>query len=192
MKNLRLFTAVLAMMLALGLTSCGDILGQGTGNNNQGGNNQGGNGGSGEARTLTITDIPAAYNGKYIFFQGTFAGGSMGDPSSVVFGGQNVTFTFTSSELGYWTFTGSQISNGRAVLPMWRVQSSTGQQVTFTGYTGSNTTDSSYSMATIVDSSVWHDYEQSTGVRAAIQFPPITFTNGSATASVNNGFLQGN
>jgi len=163
------------MALSLTLISCDDILG---GFGFPGDDFSGGGGG-----TLTITDIPAAYNGKYIGFQGAIS------ESELIWGCQSVDGSnWTSTNSGYLSYTLTQISNGRAVVPLWRVASVTTQGVTFGGYTGSGTANPA--SAFISDRQILRDEDESeTWWLAQIILPGIQFTSGSAAVSVNAGTL---
>jgi hypothetical protein len=175
MKKLSFVLAMLAVVLVFGLTfvSCDD----GSGTTSGGG----GGGGGVTASTLTITDIPSSYNGKYIGFQGTIGN------TEILFGCNNITVT----DLENLTVTLVQISNGRANLPMWRASQITAQGYTFTRYYGNGTAVGDESGFFILNSSVATSNTGGEALASIMFSSGITFSNGGATVSTNDGTLMG-
>ena len=131
--------------------------------------------GSGSRDGLTITDIPAKYNGKYVLIQGT--GSSDGAPDILTWWSAG-KFLENTDEL--------IITNGRITLPMWTATFNQGY--TYEKYTG----DHDYRLTIIIISTEptievvqnFTDY-----LLASISFstPRVTFLNGNAAKSVNDG-----
>jgi hypothetical protein len=173
MKRFSLVLVMLALVLALGLAfvSC---------DNDTTTSNSGGGGGGSGASTLTITDIPSAYNGKYIAFFGTIGN------TEFLLGCESVNTSNPDNMTGRLV----QISNGRASLPMWRASQVTSQGYSgFVRYNGNGTASSEESGFAIFNSrdvGFSGDDEQ----LAYIVFSSgITFSNGGATVSASNGTL---
>jgi hypothetical protein len=121
--------------------------------------------------TVTITDIPATYNGKYAYFEAW-------NYSNVQIGGCE------SVNMSTETITLVKISNEKAILPLWVFNESTGSVSKYSGSHAFNQNDKItvgiFSTATLTDDSE---------PIAAIYFSSITFSNGSATKSANDGVL---
>jgi len=117
---------------------------------------------------LSLSDIPSQYNGKYVCFVGTL-------PKK-------------ESLLGYTSLTGGkvslvQINDGKVDVPMRIVAKKKTQ-----GYYGNHTVSSGlvgiYNTPTVALSKIDED------LIAGISFPSITFTNGNASKSANDGTLE--
>ena len=177
MKKHVIFLAMLAVVLAFGLmfVSCDD----GSGTTSGGGG--GGGGGGVTASTLTITDIPSAYNGKYIGFEGEI------ENTELLLGCQSVT----ASSPENLTVTLVQISNGRANLPMWRASQITSQGYTFVRYYGNGTAAGGDSGFFILNSPVATSNTGGDALASIVFSSGITFSNGGATVSTNDGTLMG-
>jgi hypothetical protein len=94
MANRKLFTAMLAMALVLGITAVGCSK-----SSKSSGSSSGGGG------TFTITGIPSEYDGKYAYLTGM--------------GGVVLYYGFQSLDTSTNVRTLPRISNGKASLPMW-------------------------------------------------------------------------
>jgi len=117
----------------------------------------------GEGGTLTVTNIPSEYNGKYAFFL-------------VTVNGTNAMGAQTVSGTGY---TLIQIANGSVTLPLWY-----GNSGTITRYTGSGT--SSFAKIFIHDNQVATMQVLSSSSAAVAEFNSVTFSNGNASISWSN------
>ena len=137
-----------------------------TKNTDGGGGGGGGDSGSGG---LTVTGIPSKYEGKYAGFSGSTG---------------NVTLT------GYQTKTSTdillpQIQNGRVTIPLWDMRTITNPS-TWVKYTGNDT----FMFGTVLlYNSGSYKVTQSSSQQAITTnaFIPITFSNGNATVSWNDG-----
>jgi len=121
-------------------------------------NNGGGNGG-----IFTLTGIPSQHNGKYAWLFGE-------SDNAALMGAQSINMT---SEIA----TLVQISNGTVSLPMW-ILTESGNVIR---YSGNDT--SVYVFVGILNKATYHDEEPINYVT----FESVTFSNGSATKSWNNG-----
>ena len=183
--------AVIGFVLTATLVSCGDDSGN---NNTPGGQTPDGNTpGGGEQLYITLTDIPAAYNGKYIYFVTAVAIGE-GDNAMLgnIYGCQNFTLSDpgTNGRLTKTT-TCIQIANERVVLPMWYHGTlvSTGEH-SVTKYSGGGE-QYIFSVFYIEDSPIlieYPNYSLNQVPLAWFQFDTgsIPFTNGSVTVSGND------
>ena len=172
LQKLSIISVVLVAALALALVSCGG----GDGNNNTPG--------GGGAGYLTITDIPLTYNGQYIYFHGEWP----------LYGCQSVEWTVAREE-GTTTYSNEtyrciQIINGRAVLPMWRIDN-TQFPVSFNRFNGSMIREGvfhivSSPVVTLIPDNFW----AIPGRIAYIESYPIVFTNGGAAVSANDCTIQ--
>jgi hypothetical protein len=126
-----------------------------------GGDDDGGSGG-----TLTITDIPETYNGKYVRF--------VGMPASYIIGAKSVNKNGMNV-----TTTNVQIKNGKVSLPMWVLSSGD-----ISRYSGNHTLTDRKSIG-IYDTDVLSldSGESSSHQVKPINFNSVTFLNGSATLS---------
>ena len=136
----------------------------GPGSINGGNNNEDGG-------IFVLTDIPEEYNGKYAFFQ---AGVSQ---NAAIYGCQSVD----SLQEGITTLV--QISNGKVNLPMWYIIVGTSND-SVSKYTGNDTLTSDYIEVLISNSSTTASPFRTLG---GLVFQSITFSNGSATKSWNDG-----
>jgi len=122
---------------------------------------------SGSGGTLTVTDIPSEYNGKYATFTGY-----NDDAGIVVFGWQSQNAQTTTTV---------KISNGSVSLPMWTANDNNPQLVR---YSGNNTVGGGLSIcatATVKPGS------NSIGI---CSWNSITFSNGSATVTWSSGTFR--
>jgi hypothetical protein len=127
--------------------------------------------------TLTITDIPSAYNGKYIYLYG----GSISENTynSSIFGCESVSDPINR------VITCVRISNGKAAMPMWRSEPTSTGYDTYVRYYGNDTlpTPSAYIYNTRVGGFGEEEIDY------IVFFSGITFTNGGATVSANDGVM---
>jgi hypothetical protein len=165
MKNLIKVFGLIAFVAIIGFSfaACGDGGGGGGG----GGGGSGGGGGGGTGGTFTLTDIPAEYNGMYI-----------------AFGGENGSITIQGFREKPYTGVGlglSPISNRKASFPLWV---STQQYGGFTKrYSGNDTIN--------CELAIW-DRDPGNQIGVGCTFPSITFSNGNATRSWNDGVISDN
>jgi hypothetical protein len=158
MTNKKIWLGMLALTLIFGMTVAG--CGEDTGDDGDG------NGGAGG--TFTLTNIPSEYNGKYAMFQG------MNDDTELfVIGAQSLNMSTQ-------TVTFSRISNGSVSLPTW-TYTSNGES--FVRYSGNGTVYGyiGISSAASAKGDVDANAIDSRGFRS------ITFSNGSATKSWEDG-----
>jgi len=135
-----------------------------------------GNSGSvkGKGGTLTITDIPAKYNGNYAFFRGTaYNDIVMTEYKSGMglMGGQETSY-----------LKGCKISNGKVVLSMWLLDSGNTSP-----YSGSHTIkyEDKDSFELWIGSSDSYTSLASSAL-AMLYWPSVTFKNGSAALSAKD------
>jgi len=160
MKNKNILIGILAITLVFTMMAVG--CGEDPTDDN------GGNG-SGSGGTLTLTNIPSEYNGKYAIYTE-----SRSTPSAIgLYGCQSIN---VSTGI---TITAVQISNGSVSLPMW-VQGNGG----FTRYSGNHTVGDSRNSVTILNTATFSSGENN--VLTGKYFQSITFSKGSATISWNN------
>ena len=165
-----------ALMLAFGtvLVSCDTGPNPITG----GGGNRGSDTGAGG--TLTVTGIPAEYNGRYVLFEAN---------------SDNVTYIrgYESVNESTQTTTLPQISNGRVSIPLWLWINDTAANSFHleSKYTGNDTVSREdwYLNFAILGSEVLSPLSLPS-VLAWIEFTSITFSNGSAAISAAAGTLQ--
>jgi len=136
--------------------------------------------GTGSGGTVTITDIPAKYNGKYAGFAAQNSGADS-TAGGYLIGYQSVSSGTIEAEKGFGNSTLSRISNGRVSIPSWFVNA----DKTVVRYSGNDTFDS---LAIFI-------YEADTAIKNALadndvlvvsMFLSVTFSNGSVTRSRNN------
>jgi hypothetical protein len=137
MANKRFWNGMLVMVLAFGFMVCSC--------------------GANEGGTLTITSIPARFNGKFVVVEG-YSG------SIDLLGAQSIDQSTGSG-------TGSRISNGRVRIPLWLEEGDT-----FVRYAGNHTLEI---VVEILNSPSTDDWESI----ASFEFESIKFSNGNATAS---------
>jgi hypothetical protein len=136
-------------------------------------------GGGGEG-TLTLKDIPAKYNGKYVDFrvddfnEAIIRGGERKQPEGFMMP----------------VFFNVKISNGKAVIPlynMWHypVEPYTWDDTFF--YNDPSDYGQSQRIAAFIWEKDWVQYSWESTRLDAVSFPTITFTNGSAIKSWNDG-----
>jgi len=120
--------------------------------------------------TLVISDIPAAYNGKYVYIQ-------MDIPS-----GNRYLFGFNNLHPSLEAFSLVQIKDGRANLPMRTITNSIAQ-----GYYGNDTASGKIYLA-IFDTPIV-GIPPTEDIIAGITFTSIKFSNGNAAKSATEGEL---
>jgi len=176
MKAKNLFFVLPAVMLVFGaaLLSCDTGPNPVTGS----GNNRSGNASTGG--TLTVTDIPAEYNGRYVLFEANSG---------------NVTYIrgYQSVDESAQTTTLPQILNGKVSIPLWLWKNDVAAN-SFSlesRYTGNDTVSQEdwYLNFAILGSGVLSPLSLPS-VLARIEFMSITFSNGSAVISANAGTLE--
>jgi len=143
------------------LTMSGQLTFTKTGGGNTGGGGTGG--GSGSGGTFTLTGIPSKYNGKYALIAGT----GPDDSNLVLIGYQNVD-----------PLVSALISNGTVSIPMWVFGSPLKR------YSGNDTCPH---LDVVIHTS---QYPSSGGDMIAqinFSYPPVTFSNGSASRSWSAG-----
>ncbi|MCL2042729.1 MAG: hypothetical protein FWG89_01170 [Treponema sp.] len=111
--------------------------------------------------TLTVTDIPSRFNGKYIFFIGE-------NWSFEIIGAQSLDQT---AETG----TGARIVNGNVSIPVWIERAGD-----IVRYAGSQTFDIEF---IIIETALIDD---DTMEIAVFELEGVTFTNGNASASFHD------
>jgi hypothetical protein len=149
MKNLFKVFGTIALVAVIGfsLAACG------------GGSTTPNTPGTGSGGTLTVTDIPAKYNGKY-----AEGGGADGKGTGNGFVGWESTQTLAPL----------RISNGRVSIPLWKVNDAKNGFVRFSD-NGAFNVD-----VLIYDSVEDEDY------KALAVFMSVNFSGGSASISWNN------
>jgi len=121
--------------------------------------------------TFTLTGIPSEYNGKYALIEEGFDNRGTVE----IFGAQSIN-------VSAGTFTLSRISNGKVSIPVW-VFSNEGNIVR---YTGNHTMEWVEVLICNSNATTYDDLDDIAG----IYFENLTFSNGSATVSANNGTLE--
>jgi len=129
-----------------------------------GGGGSGGDGG-GNTGKLTVTDIPAKFNGKYA---GYFVGTNDDDLHLQGSAGENSIFGTV------------KISNGRVIIPIWRLAD--GKSFS---YSGNDTVDNKCSFMIYSGDTINSDTLATISWRNG-----ITFKNGSATVSANDATIN--
>ena len=171
-----MFIALLTIMLAFGsvLVSCD------TGPNPIAADNNNRSGSAGTGGTLTVTDIPAEYNGMYVLFEANSG---------------NVTYIrgYQSVDESTQTTTLPQISNGRVSIPLWLwINDEVANSFYLESkYTGNDTVcqEDWYINFAILGSGVLSPLSLPS-ILARIEFTSTTFSNGSAAISANTGTLR--
>jgi len=159
-KLLGLLAFAAVIVFSMTAATCGSK----SGGSSDGGSSKTAESGSGKGgqTTFTLTDIPPEYNGKYARI--TAVGGKL-----TLTGAQNISNT---------TVTLPRISNGKVVIPMWIIRSTT----SFERYTGND----SFSLGTVNFRNSGNDNVNSAESNIAdIIFMSIAFSNGNATKSWN-------
>jgi hypothetical protein len=178
MKAKKSFFTLLTVMLALGmvLLSCDtgpNPIAADSGNNNRSGNAAG-------SGILTVTDIPAEYNERYVLFEAN---------------SDNVTYIrgYQSVDESAQTTTLPQISNGRVSIPLWLWTNDVAANSFYleSKYSGNDTVSQEdwYLNFAILGSGVLSPLSLP-NVQAWIEFASITFSNGSAIISAGTGNLK--
>ena len=159
MKTNNLWMGILAVVFAatIGVVGC----------NNDPTDNNGGGG------TLTVTDIPAQYNGKYVRFVGMLM-----SQQQYIIGAKSISINGTKAAI-----TSVQIKNGKVSLPMWVLSGSGG----VSRYSGNNTF-TQYQSIDIYDTETLSLDSGESGPHCvkSINFPSVSFSKGSATKSYND------
>jgi hypothetical protein len=157
----------LIAVIGLSFTACGDT----------GGDNSG-NGGGGGGGTLTITNIPAQYNGKFIYIPPM----SNTNPPLIVVGCDSIDRTTD-------TYTFSTITNGSVTIPMWKREGAT-ENWTLVRYSGSDTL-TIRNIAILNVKTATQETVASVATIGIFNFADdkkaTAFVNGSATKSWNDG-----
>ncbi|MDR1804085.1 MAG: hypothetical protein LBQ94_10825 [Treponema sp.] len=176
MKAKILFFVLPAVMFAFGMAmvSCDTGPDPITG----GGGNQSGNAGVGG--TLTVTGIPAEYNGRYALFEANSG---------------NVTYIrgYESVDESAQTTTLPQITNGRVSIPLWLWKNDVAGNSFYceSGYSGNDSVSQGdwYLNFAILGSGVLSPLSLPS-ILARIEFASITFSSGSAAISAAIGSLE--
>jgi len=138
----------------------------------------GSNPGTGSGGTVTITDIPAKYNGKYATFVAANNAGA--DTTVSIVGYQSVSGTLGTSSFANTTFP--RIANGSVSIPAWLRNADN----TLVRYSGNDTFDifgiSIQEGGTAGEAAA----KGTSNLLVACQFSSVTFSNGSAARSRNN------
>ena len=130
--------------------------------------------------TLTVTDIPSEYNGRYALFDANSG---------------NVTYIrgYQSVDESTETTTLPQISNGRVSIPLWLWINNESANSFYlkSKYTGNDTISrEDWDFRFIILGSGILSPLSLPALLARIEFTSITFSNGSATISANTGSLE--
>jgi len=136
---------------------------------------QGGSGG-GTASTFTLTGIPTTYNGKYAIIVSPPPEGSI----IALMGCESLNMTTE-------TFTLSKISNGSVSIPMWTASSGAQTLVKYSGNDTRNIAIFIHNTSTVTGGIGYQ-----TGMTAVIEFNNVTFTNGGAARTWNQGQVTTN
>jgi hypothetical protein len=124
--------------------------------------------------TFTVTDIPAKYNGKYVYCSGSILNGTTIVTS---IGGYESRNTSTGN------YTWSRISNGKVSIPVW-LQHRDGNLVQpIVRYSGNDTFDMRFAISEVSTSL---EYTSGNYGLAAGIINSVTFSNGSAIISRND------
>jgi len=130
--------------------------------------------------TLTVTDIPSEYNGRYALFDANSG---------------NVTYIrgYQSVDESTETTTLPQISNGRVSIPLWLWINNEAANSFYleSRYTGNDTISrEDWDLRFIILGGGILSPLSLPSLQARIEFASITFSNGSATISANTGSLE--
>jgi len=169
-----MFFALQAIIFAFGssLLSCdtGPDPVNGGGNNNRSGSTD-------TSGILTVTDIPAEYNGRYVLFEANSG---------------NVIYIrgYQSVDESAQTTTLPQIIDGRVIIPLWLWKNDEAANSFYleSKYSGNDTVSQEdwYINFAILGSGVLSPLSLP-NVLARIEFTSITFSNGSAATSAGTG-----
>jgi len=137
-------------------------------------------GSGGIGGTLTVTDIPSEYNGRYVLFEANSG---------------NITYIrgYQSVDESAQTITLPQISNGRVNIPLWlwinnEAANSFHLKSKYTGNDTLSREDWYFNFAILGDGVL--SPLSLPALLARIEFTSITFSNGSAAISANTGTLE--
>ncbi|MDR1836968.1 MAG: leucine-rich repeat protein [Treponema sp.] len=158
-------------------------------------------GGGSSGGTFTLNNIPSEYNGKYALL-GTFgrdSGGSSdkdptdGSPGGSSSNGDDITLVGAASiNMEAQTAVLPRIANGSVSIPMW-IMSESG---TIARYSGNNTVNifvGIFNTATPTfeeNSEDENSEDENSESEGSIYFDLVTFTNGNATKSWNDGEFE--
>ena len=123
---------------------------------------------------LTVTDIPAEYNGCYTTFWTSLGNGIY------ISGYESIDSTET--------MTLPQIQNRRVRVPLWLIIPATPNNTGNDPYTGNDAVVSSE--AVDIALSIYDENHTMSYILARIEFTSITFSNGSAVISAAAGTLE--
>ena len=158
MANKKFWLGML-VALAFGMTVVGCNDGNGDGDKEEKGG------------TFVLTDIPAAYNGKYAYFMG-------GNSSITILG-------YSSMNMTTETYTLVQIANRKVSLPLWSFS-----DFGLSKYSGNDTFTSRGEGGANVAIFNTRTYTGEEDPLVLISFQSATFSNGNATKSWNDGFVE--
>jgi len=141
------------------------------------GTDPGTNPGTGGNGTLTVTNIPAKYNGKYAMFVGAIADNN--DKILLRLTG------YQSISVSDGDMTLTRISNGSVIIPVWFANE---EDNTSGRYSGNDTLNLGFQIFEL--SSLTDNYKAlSTNLLVTGNFTSVKFSNGSATKSRNDASL---
>jgi hypothetical protein len=155
MANKKIWLGILAIALVFGMTVVGC-------DDSTGGNNG----------IFVLTDIPAAYNGKYAYFEAE-------NDNLYIVGCQSINMQTE-------TMTLVQISNGKASLPVWIFNESSGSVSKYSG-NDTFTQDDRWGVAILEQAAFTGEEEPIAGIGFT---GSLTFSNGSAEKSANSGTVS--
>ena len=163
MKNMKKFLAIFAILtLIFAFATCSNDDSPGSGDPTD---TTGGGG------VFTLTNIPAGYNEKYVFLYADYYDEEIGE----ILGAQSFNAT---TEI----ITAVQISNNRAYIPMWSEKNGKIER-----YSGNHTVEIE---SVMILNSADFKFPESFSTNPPIVelfYPEVTFSNGSATKSWNDG-----
>jgi hypothetical protein len=149
---------ILALALVFGMT----VVGCDDGSTNDG---------NGKGGIFTLTDIPTAYNGKYVVFRS-----ERGEVPLV-----GCTNILTNDDGKDFTFIVPQISDGKVIIPVWLYDEIL---VSFSKYNG-NAKDV-YLEVSLLNEAAFSGFLHEI---ITINFEHVNFSNGNAEKSWNDGIL---
>jgi hypothetical protein len=162
-KKFRLGMLIIVLIFGMAVIGCKDDTDNENGNNND---NSGGNG-VGSPGTFTLTNIPSEHNGKYAALHSD-------NDFGFLFGAQRINIATE-------TIIIPRISNGSVSMLMWIETNSDN----YVRYSGNNTVG------------VWVGFynsenyiEDEVNLLGGVEFKTVTFSNGSATISFNDGVFD--
>jgi len=154
----RLYAIALVAVIGFSIAACDND----PGNGNSGGGSDGGG-------TLTITNIPDEYNGKFALYESVSQDGSMDLP--LLLGLQSFNMN-----AGYYTAV--QILNGSVSLPMW-VMGNSG----YIRFSGNRTVSNNKNTVLILHTATVDANFSGSNVTFFKQFQYVIFSNGNASIS---------